>query len=321
MKRYIPQTPSNDFVYPNNDKVEYDVNITHDINDNTVDGSISGLTMSFSGSNLRLQYTYTWNRNGADIWVRDSGNLGLLSVHFLAPGQEYFSAWRMIDSVSAGTATGTTYSTTIIRYLAPSYFGLTSWPVGNYSFQFRFLGLKQNFIVCDTATLAAAPTPTPSPTACGVCTSYTVTNDSSEGTATFTWNDCNGIPQETVLAPSAGVSVCACNGSIVVTQGSATVVDLGSCATPTPSPTTTGTPTPTPSATASCTYWYLVGSTQSGELLTVDYNDCSGTPQSITLGWQYPSPQTAYICAQPGSVVVVDAGIGTSATNTGTPCS
>ena len=323
-RRYIPQTPNNDFVYPNNDRYEYDEEIVHEINDNVVSGEISGLTLTEAGGVLYLQYTYIWNRNGAEVFIRDSGSLALLSVHCLAPGQEYFSAWRMIDSVSTSSTGVTVATATISRSITYDQFGLTSsWPYGEYTFEFRFIGLKQNYVVCTSATLVEI-TPTPTPTACA-CESYTVTNDSSESQATFTWTDCDGVPQETVLDPSLGISICACLGSITVTIGSATVVDVGPCETPTPTPTitqtATPTPSPTPSPTAACTYWYLVGSTQSGELLIVQYNDCDGNPQEITLGWQSPSAQTTYICAQTGSVVVVDAGIGTSATNTFTPCS
>ena len=321
-KRYIPQTPNNDFVYPNNDKVEYDENIVHEINDNTVSGTISGLTLSYSGPNLQLQYTYEWSKNGADTWVRESGNTGLLSVHMLAPNQEYFSAWRIVDSVSTPTTNPTVIGPiSLTRYISPSSFGLTSWPAGQYTFEFRFIGLKQNYIICETATLAGLPTPTPTSTPC-TCNSYSITNDSSESQLTYTYVDCDtGVTNEVVLDPSAGESRCACSGSVTITIGTGTIVDLGPCAVPTPTPTPTSTSTPTPTPTAACTYWYLVGSTQSGELLTVDYNDCAGNPQSITLGWSYPSPNTTYICAQTGSVVIVDQGIGSSATNTGTPCS
>ena len=319
-RRYIPQTPNNDFVYPNNDRVEYDEEIVHEINDNVVSGSISGLTLTLAGSLLQLDYTYTWNRNNAEVWIRENGNLGLLSVHMLTPDQEYFKAWRMVDSVSTSNTTLTSATSSISRLVNPSYFGLTSWPAGQYSFEFRFIGLKQNYVICETATLAGAPTPTPTPTLCP-CESYTVTNNSSESQATFTWTDCDGVPQETVLDPSLGLSICACLGSVTVTIGSATVVDVGPCETPTPTPTGTATPTPTPTATASCTYWFLEGSTQSGELLVVEYNDCAGNPQEIILGWSYPSPNTSYICAEVGSVVIVDQGLGASATDTGTPCS
>jgi len=413
-KRYIPQTPNNDFVYPNNDKVEYDINIVHEINDNTVSGSISGLTLSIDGSNLVLGYQYTWNKNDAQVWVRESGRLGVLSVHMLAPGQEYFSAWRMVDSRSVFNPTVDVATGNVNLAIAPSSFGLSIWPEGDYLFEFRFIGLKQNYVICETATVGARPTPTPTATPC-TCNSYSITNNSSESQLTYTYIDCDtGVTNEVVLDPSVGESRCACSGSVTITIGSGTVLDQGPCAvTPTPTPIP---PTPTPAFYAltlymntssgtnppqgwptqleacegtgtpitvytsqeaftlydayingyalyedsalttpyvggntyfkdvttpgggnalaigndgfiatfgpcsPCTYWFLEGSTQSGELLIVEYNNCAGDPQQITLAWN-STPQTAYICAQAGSVVVVDQGLGTSATNTGTPCS
>jgi hypothetical protein len=179
-RRYISQTPNNDFVYPNNDKVEYDVEIVHPINNNTVSGSISGLTLSYDGSFISLQYTYIWNKNNAEVWIRNSNVLGLLSVHVLAPGQDYFKPWKIWDSVSNGNLTGTTYTGNVTRFINPSSVGLVSFPVGEYTFEFRFIGLKQNYIVCETASLAAVPTPTatevvPTPTATEVVPTPTAT--------------------------------------------------------------------------------------------------------------------------------------------------
>lgn len=322
MKRYIPQIPNNDFVYPNNDKVEYDVNIVHEINDNTVYGTVSGLTLTRSGATILLDYNFTWYRNGAEVWTRENGSRGILSIHVLVPGQEYFSPWRMIDSVST-TSTSGVITANILRQVNPSYMGLSSWPSGEYVFEFRFIGLKQNYVVCQTATLAPAPTPTPTPTVFScTCVSYSITNNSSESQLTYTYQDCDtGVTNEVVLAPSVGESRCACSGSVTITIGSGTILDLGPCAAPpTPTPSQTSTSTPTPTATSSCTYWFLEGSTMSGELLVVQYNDCAGSPQEITIGWN-TTPTTSYICAQAGSVVVVEQGLGTSATNTGTPCS
>lgn len=260
-KRYIPQTPSNDFVYPNNDRVEYDTTIVHNINDNCPIGSISGLTMSLNGSNLDISYYYNWNLNGATPFTRQSGNVAILSVHMMGPTQDYFKPWRMVDSISNSTP-GTTeqYGTRNATGITPSDFEVPVFYGGEYKFEFRFIGEECVYVVCDSAILTGAPTPTPTPTA--------------------------------TVGP-----------------------------TPTPTPTATATPTPTPTIALSCTYWFLEGSTQSGELLSVDYNDCDGNPQSITLGWSYPSPNTAYICAEVGSVVIVDQGLGTSATDTLTSCS
>jgi hypothetical protein len=259
-KRYVPQIPSNDFVYPNNDRVEYDQVIVHPINNNTVTGSVSGLTLSIIDVNvLELEYSFTWNRNGAEPWIRDSNNLGMLSVHCLVPGQEYFKPWKILDSVSISNIYLDTYTTSISRLSSPFQFGLTNWPNGEYTFEFRFIGKLQPYVVCATATLSGSPvTPTPTPTP-------------------------------------------------TVTEGP-----------PTPTPTATATPTPTP--TGGCTVWELKGPTFSGEILEVEYIPCGLTGTTTTQVFWNTTPQYEYICAQVGSVSIIDNGINGTATNTGSVC-
>lgn len=63
-KRYIPQTPNNDFVYPNNDKVEYDIEIYHEINDNVPIGIVSGLTLSY---NTEVYHLMIWSLNSIGL--------------------------------------------------------------------------------------------------------------------------------------------------------------------------------------------------------------------------------------------------------------
>jgi hypothetical protein len=260
-KRYIPQLPSNDFVYPNNDRVEYDQEIVHEINNNTVTGSVSGLTLSIVDVNdLQLQYTYTWNRNDAEVWIRNSNLLGLLSVHVLAPGQDYFKPWKIWDSVANSNLNLTTSSSTITRTIVPSFVGLTGFPNGEYTFEFRFIGKLQPYVVCATATLSGSPvTPTPTPTP-------------------------------------------------TITPGPDT---------PTPTPTQTPTPTPT---SGGCTVWELIGPTFSGEILEVEYIPCGLTGTTTIQVFWNTTPQYEYICAENGSVSIVDNGINGAATNTGTVC-
>ena len=445
-KRYIPQTPNNDFVYPNNDRVEYDQEIVHNINDNVVSGTVSGLTLSYDvlgdPTELILEYDFSWLRNNAEIWVRENGYIGILSIHMLTPDQEYFKPWRMIDSLSNSNPAVTGVTSSVARLLSPSDFQVPSWPIGVYTFEFRFIGLKENYVVCQTATLIPAPTATPTPTPTATfsgctCTSYTATNDSLEAAAEVQWQSCSdGLIISNIIAPGTGIGFCACDGSVSVRSGSATIADIGPCGlTPTPTPTQSSTPTPTPTlatpcvinygasmapciggtldeymegyvnlsspapaeaiftlrvgyipdtvygncnnvltyedltvtvaagdtdglltcpyapfisssgatictvelydgpysecpppptatptATSACTSWYLRGSTMSGELLIVQYNNCAGAPQEITLGWSYPGANSAYICAQAGSVVIIELPPDGEATNTFASC-
>jgi len=42
--KYISQINKQNFVYPNNDIAEYDVDIIHDINNNSVSGTVTNFT-------------------------------------------------------------------------------------------------------------------------------------------------------------------------------------------------------------------------------------------------------------------------------------
>lgn len=331
-KRYIPQTPNNDFVYPNNDKVEYDIEIAHNINNNVVSGTIDNLTIDYNfpanPTQIVLQYDYVWNRNGAEVFLNNTGAVQLLSVHLLPPNQEFFKPWRMVDDAVSPLITifDPTYSGTVSKILSPSNFGLASWPDGDYSFEFRFVGLKENYIVCESATLLPVPTPTPTPTTFScVCKSYTATNNSLEATAEVEWTSCeDGLTISNIIAPGTGISLCACEGSVSVRSGSATIDLVGDCSpvtpTPTPTATLTATPTPTPTATLpGCIEYFLTHPTFSGESLIVDYLDCNGDPQQYVLYWS--NGNNVYLCAIDGSVVVVDYGIDGSVTRTENYCS
>jgi hypothetical protein len=429
-KRYIPQTPNNDFVYPNNDRFEYDEEIVHEINNNVVSGSITNLALSRNGSLLQLQYTIVYDRNGSEPFVSVNDFQQFVSVHVLAPNQDYFKPWRIIDSRAQYIGPPLTYTYTdnysqsISVNRDASWVGLSEWPEGEYVFEFRIHGLKQSLIICDTAQLGAIPTPTPTPTAFScTCQSYTATNDSLEATAEVEWTSCeDGLTISNIIAPGTGIGFCACIGSVSVRSGSATIADIGSCEPSTPTPTPTSTPTPTPTlqpgicvtnyaasmvpciggtldeymegsielsavtpAAATfellvgyidgtpsgncgnplvyetltvtveagqssglltcpyapfinsngatictvdfvtgdypicCTYYFLQGSTMSGELVDVDYVDCAGNPQSLTIGWN-STPHTYYVCVQAGSMVINELAPDGEVTNTGTPC-
>jgi hypothetical protein len=318
MGTYIPQTPNNDFVYPNNDRVEYDLELCHPINDNSPTGSISGLTLTVNstGSQLTIDYDYEWDRNGSIFFERFyTNNIGYLSVHMMTPDQDYMKPWRIVDSVSSATPSDT-YSGSRSITVNASDFGITEFPGGTYTFEFRLISELSVTVLCDTYEV-------PVWTGC-TCTAYDVTNTSSESLLTVQYVNCDtGFVEFIDVDPDGNIILCACEDTAITLSGSGLIVADGFCvepdptATPTPSPTATLTPTPTPSPTVSCTYWELVAPTQSGELLTVEYNDCDGNPQEITLGW---NGATEFICAETGSVVVTEQGLGSSATDTGTPC-
>ena len=322
-KRYIPQTPSNDFVYPNNDRVEYDQEIVHSINNNTVTGSISGLTLTLDGSNLQLDYTYTWNKNGSEPWIRNNNTLGILSVHMLTPSQDYFKPWRIIDSISQANLTGTTFGSSVSRLLSPAQFEVANWENGEYTFEFRFIGKLQPYVVCATATLSGGPTPTPTATPTPTITEGPPTpTPTATPTPTPTTSGCSvwelqgptfsgeileveyipcGLTGTTTIQVFWNTTpqyeyICAVNGSVSIIDnginGSATntgSVCVAPTPTPTPTPTGTVTPTPTPSPTPELFYTHGSPIETCSDYCSLNYiistiTTADGTYDTLTIG-------------------------------------
>ena len=163
-KKYIGQVDNHSFIYPNNNLAEYATEIIHDINNNSVTGTISGVTASFSGSNVNLTFTYTWNKNNAEPFIDEANRLHLLSVHVMDPSKKYFKPWRMADYFYTTGTTSTTYSATVTVEITPSLMQVTTLQDGNYYVEFRFIGHRAIYPVCQNVTVAPPPSPTPTPT-------------------------------------------------------------------------------------------------------------------------------------------------------------
>ena len=154
-RKYIRQIVNQDFVYPNNEISEYDVEIVHDINDNCVSGVVdvfSATTITSTG--LTLNVDYTWNLNGAEPFIRNSNELSIASIHMLAPGQNYYKPWRLISSEETSSTGVTTYTATEILNITPASVGLASFTNGAYYFEVRFIGHRCVAPVCVTLNLA-----------------------------------------------------------------------------------------------------------------------------------------------------------------------
>lgn len=164
MRKYIKQINSYNFVYPNNTIAEYETEIVHDINNNSVSGTTSGFTASFTGSNINVSFNYTWSLNGAEPWVNQANELVLFSVHMMDPSKQYYKPWRMVWDQT--TTTGSTTSSGSVSFtVTPSDLGLSSFTTGLYNFEIRMIGHRAIFPICQTYTLSApVPTPTPTPT-------------------------------------------------------------------------------------------------------------------------------------------------------------
>lgn len=154
MSKYIPQLNNQNFVYPNYDLAEYDVDIIQDINEYSVSGTITNFTgTSTTSTGMTFTHDWSWSKNGAEPFISDSSQIHLLSVHMIAGGQTYFKPWRLVDLVTSGTTTGSTYSGSNTVTVTPSMMGLTTFITGTYYFEFRFIGLKAIYPICQTLTV------------------------------------------------------------------------------------------------------------------------------------------------------------------------
>lgn len=169
-KKYIKGRKSLDFVYPNYELSEYDIDIIHDINNNCVSGNvINFVATSTSSSSMSFSFDYQWSKNGAEpfIYAADgSDTLALLSVHMLSPDTDYYKPWRVVHNVvQTGSTSGNTYSGSTSFTISSTNFQVASFSAGNYIFEFRFIGHRCIYPICATLSNLNTPTPTPTPTA------------------------------------------------------------------------------------------------------------------------------------------------------------
>lgn len=155
MSKYIPQINETNYIYPNFELSEYDVDIIHDINSNSVSGTVTNFIVSGTPrtTGITLTHDYTWSSNDADFFVSNSGLLHLLSVHMLAPGQTYFKPWRCVDLVTNPNPGLSTYSGSNTVTVTPAMMGLASFSSGTYYFEIRIIGLKSIFPICQTLSI------------------------------------------------------------------------------------------------------------------------------------------------------------------------
>ena len=163
-RKYISQVISQNFVYPNNRVTEYDNEIVHDINDNSVSGVVTTFSATtFNSTGLTISYNCTWNKNNADPYISGAGVLNLFSVHMMAEGQDYYKPFRMVMFSTDPLITATTRTKSGTFSVTPSMMGLTTFSSGTYYFEVRFIGKRAIYPVCVTLNLTP-PTPTPTPT-------------------------------------------------------------------------------------------------------------------------------------------------------------
>jgi hypothetical protein len=155
MSKYIPQLNNQNFVFPNYDLAEYDVDIIQDINEYSVSGTVTNFVVSGTAITTGITFThdYTWSKNSAQPFISTSGNLHLLSVHMIAGGQTYYKPWRLVDLVTTINTGITTDSGSNTVTVTPSMMGLTTFSSGTYYFEIRMIGLKAIYPICQTLTV------------------------------------------------------------------------------------------------------------------------------------------------------------------------
>lgn len=162
-RKYIKQRTSSNFVYPNNSLEEYDVEIVHDINNNSVSGTTTSITASsISSTGITFSFDYTWAQNSAEPFVFTGTSYSFLSVHMMEPNTIYYKPWRLVNAVTGVAAS--TKSGTVTFTVTPSMMGVSSFSNGVYSFEIRMIGKRAIFPICQNVTVSTIPAPSPTPT-------------------------------------------------------------------------------------------------------------------------------------------------------------
>jgi hypothetical protein len=162
-RKYIKQRTSSNFVYPNNSLEEYDVEIVHDINNNSVSGTTTSITASsISSSGITFSFDYTWAQNSAEPFLFTGTSYSFLSVHMMEPSTVYYKPWRLVTAVTS--TSGTTKSGTVTFTVTPSMMGVSSFSNGVYSFEIRMIGKRAIYPICKSVTISTIPVPSPTPT-------------------------------------------------------------------------------------------------------------------------------------------------------------
>ena len=273
-KKYIKQINSSNFVYPNNNLAEYDIDIIHDINNNSVSGTvISFSAVTASSSSITFDLDYTWVANGAELYVNPSGNTNLVAVYMTDPSQSYFKPFRCVAYQSTGT-TGSSITSLLNFTVTPSDLGVSIFSNGTYQIEVRFIGRRAVLPICASAVVSGIVGPTPTPTVTPTLTATpTATPVTPTPTPTITptsvayqsgatlnvtdtgwirYTDTSGNTQYVYISSTGTYTLTACTLCTSINIGipfgdtaSFTVTNCGTnCGTPTP---VTPTPTPSPS--------------------------------------------------------------------------
>jgi hypothetical protein len=301
-RKYISQQTDSNFIYPNNDPKQYDVEIIHDINNNSVSGTVTNFTgTSVSVSAITFNFDFTWSKNNAEVFERVDGNLSILSIHMMASGQSYYKPWRCVNSLVSSNIDATYYSGNTSFTVDPSEVGLTLFTNGSYQFEIRFIGHRAIYPVCisyevtgivPTPTSTPTPTPTPTATMTGVTptptpvlyTSGATLNVTDTGWIKYTTSSGDTYFNCTTIGTQVLTDCLICSsikeGIPFADLAVFTITNCGNSCSYIPGPT----PTPTPTSDeCSATEWKIDNSTRGIDCYWSGYN-CSGALMGGTVG-------------------------------------
>jgi hypothetical protein len=166
-KKYISQINNTNFVFPNYKLAEYDVEIIHEIKDNSVSGSTTGFDMSYNSGtgNISISFTYQWYLNSAEPFISNDGKLNILSVHMMTNDKKYFKPWICVGLIQDNN-TSLTYKTDTQNFVVtPQMVGQASFTNGTYFAEIRMMGHRAVFPLNYSDTVSGITvTPTPTPT-------------------------------------------------------------------------------------------------------------------------------------------------------------
>jgi hypothetical protein len=153
--QYIKQINNQNFVYPNFELAEYDVNIIHNINNNSVSGTVNSFNTTYvSSTGITFSLNFTWYGNGAEVFSGNTYGRRIVSVHMDTPNSPYFKPWRMVGSVAISNASSIIYYTTTYSFtISPTNLQESNFVSGLYNFDIRFIGANATYPVCQTLNI------------------------------------------------------------------------------------------------------------------------------------------------------------------------
>lgn len=140
MNKYISQQNNQNFVYPNYNLAEYDVDIIHNIYNNSVLGTLNSSSLSGTTSGLTLTVDATWIKNSSEPFVNNNDYLQIWSVHCMTPSKMYYKPWRLIGKEQSSDISIINYPATVTYSITPAMMGVASFATGTYYFEIRFIG-------------------------------------------------------------------------------------------------------------------------------------------------------------------------------------